>query len=240
VIKFEILSNLITRPYLFYHLLWPSPKWEYLFRLLAPLAFLPLLGWRYTIGALLVWAQNSFTNYLPMHSIHFQYTAEIVPFLWVGAAAGLQRIREGSKDRKAKSIQWLLAASALSLLLAESSEMARALRIPVTPREDRIVEALNRLPPKEAISAQFHLLPQVSTRPVVYLFPRIQGQTQAEFVVLDTARDVPSWNSTQEQFQRAIIELEEKGYHKMEGFDGFQIYQRLEPAPEKAGETRPP
>ncbi len=61
----------------------PVPKLEYLFKLLLPLLFLPLMVWRRGIIALPAIMQNIVANYEPMYSLNNHYDDLISPLLFV-------------------------------------------------------------------------------------------------------------------------------------------------------------
>ena len=88
----EIISTMLTQPDLvLQHLVAPA-KIEFMLHLLVPLAFTPLIGVQVfalalpTLGYLLI-GDNPFQN-----SIRFQYTAQLLPFIFFAAAIGLKRV----------------------------------------------------------------------------------------------------------------------------------------------------
>ncbi len=220
----DIVKNLITRPYLAYHLFWPGQKVEYTLRLLAPLAFLPLLGWRYTIGASIVWAQNALANYPPMHSVHFQYNGEIIPFLWLGAAAGAARLKASRLSAGHGVV--LSSALILTLALAEGSELSRTARNASSPRKARIAEALAGVDPALAVSTDPHLAPHLSRRKYVYLFPQLEGARPVDVVAVDAHIDPPGWLIDKAGWQRAVEALPAQGFSRVLEVDGFSLWSR--------------
>jgi uncharacterized membrane protein len=233
----EVVTTLVARPYLAYHLFWPGPKIEYLMRLLIPLALMPLIGWRYTIGALFIWAQNTLTDYHPMHSVHFHYTAEIIPFLWLGAADGAARIKGSfmALSRPKLYPALLGCAALLTLLLSEAPELALAWRIKVTDREERIAHVLAALPANASVSAEFNLVPLLSRRRHIYLFPCDKKALAVDFIALDGRNKPRPWNTASKEkdaatsYREAVNGLPAKGYGLIATFEGFSLWARGRP-----------
>ncbi len=92
----EISITLLTRPdIVLSHILIPD-KIEYLSHLFVPLVFLPLLGEASAL-ALPTLGYSLLSTYGLQYSIRSYYFAPLLPFLFFGAASGLQRIIQWAK-----------------------------------------------------------------------------------------------------------------------------------------------
>ncbi len=85
----DLLFLLLQRPGFFLRSLATWERLRYVLELLWPLGFLPVLGWRFAVGALPVVAVNFLSAFPRVRSIESHYTTAMVPFLLIGAVAGL-------------------------------------------------------------------------------------------------------------------------------------------------------
>ena len=80
-----------------------AEKVKYLFQLLTPLLFLPLLDWR-TLIAVPVLSFNLVSTFWYQSNLQYHYTSLIIPVLCVSAIFGLERFRR-------LKVRWALAVS---------------------------------------------------------------------------------------------------------------------------------
>jgi len=88
-----VAKNLIFRPVYMLGIMLKPDKLLYLFRMVAPLAFLPLLS----PGVLFLCLPNLLLNLLATHpwvaNIVYHYNAPLVPFIFIAGIAGLSRLK---------------------------------------------------------------------------------------------------------------------------------------------------
>jgi uncharacterized membrane protein len=142
-------------------------KATFIWQLLAPLAGLPLLGVPAVLLAVPTLAYLSASGYEPQTSIRFHYTAPLLPFLYLAAVVGLQRL--GARGARLASI------GAVILLLASAVCAWRWSPLPggmayqpdeyAVTAEDRAVRALlSGVPADAAIAADWEYLPWLANR----------------------------------------------------------------------------
>ncbi len=88
-----ILRNIFTRPFYILGVVFKPHKLVYIFRMLVPLAFMPLLS----PGILFICLPNLFLNLLAdrqdVADIFFQYNAILIPFIFFAGVMGFARLR---------------------------------------------------------------------------------------------------------------------------------------------------
>src|SRR5262249_19242857 len=112
----EILLTTVTQPLRTVGGLLTGGRLAYLLAMLAPLAFLPLLGGWDLVGVLPAFAQNILSSDPTLYSHRTQYQAFVLPFLILAAVAGYSRLASWRDGRWPVSI--LVVASTVSLGLA--------------------------------------------------------------------------------------------------------------------------
>jgi uncharacterized membrane protein len=175
----DVLLSPLRRPLAVLRLLPAPPRIVYLLALLAPLGFLPLLAPLASIGALPALAQNLLSDYPVLFNHRSQYQAFVLPFLAVGAVAGLERLsrREaGAGPARARRLtsRRVLAAAALASV-ALSARAANDLAISSWwpgPEQRAAHRLLARIPDGATVSAFDRFFPHLYDRAHVHLFPR--------------------------------------------------------------------
>jgi uncharacterized membrane protein len=199
----------------------------YLWHLLAPVAFLPLLAPARILPGLPFLAQNLLAAAEAHVSLDYHYTAELVPYVFyaaVGGAGVLVRWGAGADEaRRHRLVAAGLVAAAL--LFHDRPEPFHLRRYHTTPHLDELRATLRALPPEAVVSAQNRIVPHLAHRPYVYVFPDLgpRGQVRAEYVVLDQTLD--RW-PIEDRFDAEVAALAEKGYVKLVERGGILLFRR--------------
>jgi uncharacterized membrane protein len=174
---------------------------EYLHALLRPLLYLPLLSPFTLLLALPDLGINLLSSFPWQYSSQAHYDAPIVPFLIVSAIFGVQYIGrllgKLAKPLSAVAIYLLTMAILGSSLYSYYNSVFLPLsdRLPTVSEHNRLAEVfINMIPQDAALSASSTLIPHVSQRQRLYLFPRLED---AQYIFLDVSAsphpiDVPS------------------------------------------------
>jgi uncharacterized membrane protein len=146
------------------------------------------------------------------------YPAILLPIWFVAVAVGLRRLK---KRRRTWAVLYLLLMSGLTFVLYSPTPLGRASqpgRFQVT-RRDRVAESVLSVIPAEApVSAQTALVPHLSHREEVYLFPLTRAK--AQYVALDTQGhlyplDLPSY---EREIQQMLSDPEWEIIADVEGY----------------------
>lgn len=199
----EMVKTLITHP----QALWEQGRLGMALslgvQLLAPAAFLPLLGPEWLIAALPSLAYNLLSAFPPQHTIYYQYIAPTVPWMFVGAIEGAARLQRWfvGRARTPYVRRALLAALALCAVRASmvDSPLADLGRVPPAwarlPNEADVREALTCVPPDAALFTTNPYAPHLSHRRtlIVFVYPNDAtrlGEADAAFFNLLDRRSV--------------------------------------------------
>jgi hypothetical protein len=172
-------------------------------------------------------AWNTLSSSAWMVSGKAHYSALVLPFIVLGAADGLRRMRHSRR---------LLGIGCSALLVTGAAGYAFEGAGPlggnfaparVTEHALRAAALADRLPKEAAISASSALVPRVSRRPRVYVFP---AMLDAEYVFLDL-RSSPSPTSAGDVFLRTAAMLHDGGWQVEHAQDGLVVMHRVDDAP---------
>lgn len=153
----------------------------YTLQLLAPLAFLCLFAPIFLLPALPAFLINIASDFPSQHTILYQYTAAIIPFVFLAAVFGLKRLKDWGKGAP-RIGRALGAVAAIVVLMALSfnfflgpSPLAQAWKVAAYSSDrhvDVIREGLKKIPAAAPVSSQIYLLPHLTERKKIYMFPQ--------------------------------------------------------------------
>lgn len=176
----EAVKNMFLHPRHTFEVVATRENLRYVFDLLLPVGFLCLLAPIYLIPALPAFLINIISDFQPQHTIYFQYTAAIIPFVFIASIFGMRRIKNwadgGFKPRKVMAaIAFVLIACALAGNFYFGPSPLSANWKASAYRGDRhtraIEEGLELIPEDASVSAQVFFLAHLSEREDLYMFP---------------------------------------------------------------------
>lgn len=227
---------------------------RYLRLLLAPAGYLPLLApWVLVLAAPSI-ALNLLSSDRNQYLGVFHYNAEIVPVLIFATiealVLALWLLQWGYarwQEARAHALPWLRARrlqaallAALSLLLLLSAlrldqtygvlPFSRGFALPAVSAHDELArQVIDLIPASASVSAQDTLVPHVSNRAAVYLFP--YGVGSADYVFLDVTQN-SVYPYQPGQYISAVQDLLLHGqYGVVAARDGLLLLKRGLPAP---------
>lgn len=192
-----IAITAITRPGLVLQHLLVSTKIEFLLQLLVPLAFIPVLGGEVfalslpTIDYLLI------GDYSYQNSIHYQYTAPIIPFLFFALVIGLGRLTRWAAAKQQKldvNFEATLATMIVVLALANYYfQSSGPLSVNFDPEQYDLnarvalgYQLLAKIPPNAKVMAESDFVPHLSERRLIYQAPNVVDLRSVDYVLADT------------------------------------------------------
>ncbi|MDO8673326.1 MAG: DUF2079 domain-containing protein [Dehalococcoidia bacterium] len=186
----EIAWTMLTSPGLVWGTLTAPDRLEFLIDLFVPLALLPLIGWEFILAALPVFSYLLLADADMMHSIHWDYTSPLLPFIFFACVLGIKRLAALGGKRRTQALAMMasclvLAASLGGSYLLGTSPFARdydkgAWTVTEHTMENRRFIAM--IPSNAPISASRNLLSWFSQRERVYRWPEIHD---ADYILLD-------------------------------------------------------
>ena len=158
---------------------------EAVWRLLWPIAFLFLLAPEIAVFALPFLGYLLASAYSAMGGLRAWYPAVLLPILYWAVGVGVQRVR-GRWQRIALCVLLACAVGGwLSYSEVWPGRRFDAGRFQITEHHRQIEAVLREIPQDAVVVAQDSLVPHLSHREQIYLFPWISEDVQPDYIVLD-------------------------------------------------------
>jgi uncharacterized membrane protein len=180
-----IMANAVLHPLRTLATLATADRAVYLAAMLAPLAFLPLLGGLDLLGVLPALAQNLLSSDPVLYGFRAQYQAFVLPFLLLAAIAGYARLERRRPGHWPVAVLVVAMVASLTLASRTVNNLAVARFWPDADQR-AAYRVLERVPPGAAVSAQDPYVPHLSLRPLVFVFPVGIEKSDYVLVNLDT------------------------------------------------------
>jgi uncharacterized membrane protein len=198
-----LIKETFTQPWEVVGYMITPEKVKYLFQLLTPLLFLPLLDWRSLI-ALPVLFFNLISTFWYQSNLQYHYTSLLIPVLCVSAIFGLERFRK-------LKVRWSLVLVGLVVTVAcgyfwgplPGSRTPSSFPDPNTPVCVAANEALTYIPEGAVVAADDSFAAHLALRELIYIFPnpysasywgddslkgqRLPGADKVEYVMVTPA-----------------------------------------------------
>lgn len=176
----EAVKNFFLKPRRTVSIIATRQNLKYIFDLLMPVAFLSLFAPVFLLPALPAFFFNIISDFAPQHTIGGQYTAAIIPFVFIAAIFGMKRFRKWSEGAfRAKYVLGGIALVLLACAIAGNfywspSPLSAGFR-PADFGSDKhitaIREGMELIDPDASVSAQTYMLAHLSSREKIYQFP---------------------------------------------------------------------
>ncbi|MFC1668095.1 DUF2079 domain-containing protein [Chlamydiota bacterium] len=226
----SILINSFTHPQRIIFKLCSFSTLRYVVRLLAPLAFLPLLSPVLLLMCFPTFIINMLSTFDAQNSIYYHYVSGIIPFLFIAGIYGFQKVllinkewlKKGDTRFGSRRKSLLLVLLLASLLFYGRSEVRRIRELQASSEVLFSLNTAQKIIPKDAIvSAESHILPHLSSRQYIYMFPEIKD---SDFIVFYP--QAGSWPLPPDERDRLQHELPEKGYSMIYDKHGLIVYKK--------------
>ena len=203
----QALYNIVRHPRNTFRVLVTKMNITYTLQLLAPVVFLCLLAPVFLLPALPAFLINIASDFAPQHTITYHYTAALIPFIFVAVIFGLVRIKKWAtglvklgKVLATVAVIVLVMTLTFNYFLGPSpiAESFAAKSYSADKHIDIINEGLSKIPKDAPTSAQIYLLPHLSDRKKIYMFPQpfILLADQSYFDKLDPEQRKYIWPNT--------------------------------------------
>jgi len=170
----EMALSLLLRPLLVLQHLLVAAKLEFLLHLLVPLGLLPLLGFDTLILALPTMLYLLLSEYEPQYSIHFHYTAPLIPLLFMASVTGVERlVRWKGRSVTVAVSAFILVTSLMSYLLHGPGPLAshfnQNAQYDLWPHLASGYDALAAIPPNASVMTIEEFAPHLAAREEIYI-----------------------------------------------------------------------
>jgi uncharacterized membrane protein len=224
-----VFKTLLTNPWYVVPFIVTNPaKLLYLFQLLVPVLFLPLLGgitWLVVAPPLaLALLSSAETQY----TIGFHYPATVVPGIFFMAIFGSLRLNPERCRRPALALAVLVASLAMNYEYGQILGKNFSGIPQPTPHQVAAGDLIRAIPAGASVSAMGDLVPHLSSRRDIYLFPIVNA---ADYVFLDTDHTASFWpfieRSGRDQAQVAVAPYLLSGdYGLAQAHDGYLLLKK--------------
>ncbi|HSE04245.1 MAG TPA: DUF2079 domain-containing protein [Methylomirabilota bacterium] len=181
----EIVVNAILHPVRTLGALATGRRAVYLATMLAPLAFLPLLGGWDLLGVLPALVQNLLSSDPVLYSPRAQYQSFVLPFLVLAAIGGYARLARRRPGSWPVAVLVLAMVASLALASRTVNNLSVA-RFWPAPSHRAAYQVMARVPPGAALTAQDSYVPHLSLRPLVFVFPVAIEKSDYVLINLDS------------------------------------------------------
>lgn len=231
-----IAKTLVTNPYFTLRFIFGNPdKLVFLSQLLLPVIFLPLLGGTAWLIAIPAFAVALLSSAETQYSIASQYSAIMIPFVFVLAVFGLVKLAAAQRERVLRgAVRLALAGAILTAGLLMTYEYGwiagkdfRGLPVP-TAHQQVVAAYLKEIPRAASVSAMGALVPHLSNRDTVRLFPVLAG---ADYLLFDTDPNATFWpfeghTGRSDAIKELIPTVASGAYGLLKSADGVLLFKR--------------
>jgi len=224
----EALRTILNDPTLLFRELLHVEKAQATLRILSPTAFLPLLAPDIFLLAAPIFLYLQLSSAPDFYLLMGWHVSHILPILYFAIAVGLVRLPRRWRSWAAA----LLVVASLSGYWALSpgplSRQFDGTRFAITDRARASQRLFRQISPEASVSAQSNLVPHLSHREAIYLFPHPQT-ARAEYIILDTQGEkYPLDADEYEGFFNAL--LASPRYDLVSEIQGFLLFRRSDEA----------
>ncbi len=230
-----LLKKCFTAPWEVVAYMLTADKVKYLFQLLTPLLFLPLLDWR-SLLAVPVLFFNLISTFWYQSNIQYHYTSLIIPVLCVSAIFALERFRR-------QNVRWGLAVVCLVVTVGcgylwgplPGSRTPSSYPDPQHHEAVTANEALALIPVDAVVAAEDKFAAHMANRRLIYIFPnpysasywgddslkgkRLPGAEKVEYIMVTPAL-------LSEEAARVYAALPQEGFVPLFEKDGIVVLVR--------------
>jgi len=172
---------------LIYRHLGTVPLWEVIFsqenftfflQLFLPLGFLPLLAPEFLLVGAPFFLQQLLSARPEDHTIQYHYTAKLIPFLFLAAILGAERLLKMGSGSLWRRLLWVglpvaLVVSNVWFGLSVNLPKRFSTHYVISDEDIKKRQLLEKIPKEASVVATFEFLPQLSQREQVYSFHHV-------------------------------------------------------------------
>ncbi|MDO8673486.1 MAG: DUF2079 domain-containing protein [Dehalococcoidia bacterium] len=226
----EIASTVFFNPLYVASMLTSPQRIEYVLQLLVPLGLLPAIGLDILALSFPSFAYLLLSNYKEMYDVTNQYSAVLIPPIFLamvhGIAILIRKKRSHTNRYLWAAVGYVLVSSLVSYYLFSPGPFAQRFRPDKYAMDEHAQQGIdiiqNMIPPNASVSAQTDLVPHLSHRIEIYMFPYLHN---ADYVLLD--KHARTWPLKKPQFDLALEDLASNPAYELI-FDriGYLLYQK--------------
>lgn len=223
----EIVKNIFLNPFKVLSITFTPQKIATMIRMFLPLGFLNIANiWGIILVALPLEA-NFLSIWDAQYTIAAHYAVPIIPFVYMGAIYGAEKIFPWIKRTFTEKI-WVSCAvfillAGISSSFAFGSHTYNFRKCKITKHKILFFKLAKLIPSGNVpVSAQVDLLPHLAHRKNIYLFPEI---LDADYVIIDENGN--KWPMQEDEFKKNLWDLiNNHDFEQIAEQDGYRIFKR--------------
>jgi len=222
-----ILTSCLTHPFSVVSTMFTADKVDFLKLLLRPLLFMSLLSPLVLSMAGPIILLILLSNYGPMYSIRFHYTATITPWVMAAGILGYAKANAWVRSLGGRKLGTALVAAITFACIGTAGLPGAVSVVNWFPTEEaaNIRAVLRHIPADAAVSAQGNIIPHVCMRRHVKLFPGTQG---CEWIIVDVEMEPGNVAPKQLLQYKARLDLS-PDWTLVQRRGGCYLYRRVGP-----------
>ncbi len=169
----EIILSIILQPWKIIPYVLNPTNQKFLFELLAPVAFLPILGPHILFLGCPVLIQHLLSGAPQEHTIYYQYALSLAPFIFLASAYGLSFLKRSLRPSFYKIIIFFLILLSFFSLVRYLPWFAARLNFRADHLNSVRWQMVKSIPPDAPAMASFDFLAELSTRRQLYAFHKV-------------------------------------------------------------------
>jgi len=169
-----VLMTCLQHPLKVMAIIFQAPKINFLVQLFMSVLFIPFLSPLALLPVFLIFLQHLLSFRPGEVSLHYHYTAELVPFIFTAFIFGIKKITAMVSQQKFIGIILLLNALVVNLLIGPHFYLAQALKQKPSDYSVKQKQALiNQIPQEASVITTFEFLSHLSHRQELYSFHHV-------------------------------------------------------------------
>ena len=190
---FDIIYHVATNPWNIFQFTFLDPrKIIYIADLFYPVIFLPFFSGFSFILILPGLFVNLLSSYGSQYSVYYHYNGIIIPFIFFTAIIGYANLQK----RLPKSKYIILCLLAITIVITSWSAFTRlslyknSLISTISDKNQTLANILNEIPPSASVASTVNIVPHLTERKEIWLFPAINN---AEYVLFEISEQADYW-----------------------------------------------
>ena len=214
----KVVQTCIFHPVKVAAILFQPQKMIFLAQLFISLLFIPFFSPLSLLPAFLIFMQHLLSSRLSEVSLHYHYTAELIPFIFIAFVFGLKKIFPAGSKHKILGYILFFNALFVNLIMGPHFCLMRDFKImPFKFDVEQNEAMLDQIPKEASVVATFEYLPHLSHREDLYSFHHVYS---GFYTLFTKPYQLP------DRVQYALIDFND--FLTFYGFYGYSHYRNID------------
>jgi len=170
----EVVKNCFLHPVKVIAILFQPQKIDFLLKIFVSVLFIPFFAPLSLLPAFFIFLQHLLSFRPGEASLHYHYTAELIPFIFVGFIFGIKKIHEGKSKYKLLGLLLIFNALISNLMIGPHLQMMQEWKRLISDHAFVQKEhMIKQIPQDASVVSTFEFLPHLSHRQDLYSFHHV-------------------------------------------------------------------